>query len=227
MITINLLPEEYRQRSKTPVKVLAAISVAVLVNACLGAWLSWKTFGEAAEVESELAVLEDTMSSLEPQIVYHDALVSEKTQFEAREQTLGEITDSRISWTRKVDELIDLVNDGDEAGTEAGYMIWFDDLTVSASASGGGRGKEKQFGSLAASGHSGSGEFTKIASFFEDIERHELSWDFHPPSHPEGSQATTNDELVPATTIGFPLRLELKPPAERGPSVASLTGGAQ
>ena len=41
MITINLLPEEYRRKARTPLKMMAVVSGAVALNASLLAWLLW------------------------------------------------------------------------------------------------------------------------------------------------------------------------------------------
>ena len=43
---------------------------------------------------------------------YHQALTSESSRHKAREETLAQITASRISWTRKLDEFVDVVNRG-------------------------------------------------------------------------------------------------------------------
>jgi len=45
MISVNLLPEEYRRRAKSPIGVIAAISSAVLINASLFAYWGFLHFG--------------------------------------------------------------------------------------------------------------------------------------------------------------------------------------
>ena len=47
MITINLLPEEYRRTARTPLKLMAAVSGAVAVNTSLLAWWCWMSFGSS------------------------------------------------------------------------------------------------------------------------------------------------------------------------------------
>ena len=99
MIRINLLPEEYRKKARTPVKLLLAVAGAVALNGGLAAWWAWAALGVASEVESEKSVLQLEMDGLTPQVTYYQSLEGESKQHKSRETTLGSITKSRISWT--------------------------------------------------------------------------------------------------------------------------------
>jgi Tfp pilus assembly protein PilN len=127
MILINLLPDEHRQKRRTPVKLLLAVTSSVAVNATLAAYWAWTAFGVSAEVKSELALLQDQKAGIDPQVAYHRDLEKESQTFDAREEMLKKITANRISWTRKLDELIDVINVG---GDGEKYLVWLDDLTV-------------------------------------------------------------------------------------------------
>lgn len=208
MILINLLPPEYRQRQGTPLRMMVALSVGVAVNASLLAFWAWTAFGVAAEVRSELAVLEDTMSSLTPQIKYHEGLEGETRQYESREKTLEEVTGRRVSWTRKVDELIDVINKGGEGEK---YLIWLENLAVDQEIN----TRKKTYGSMSAQGNSGSGNFAHVANFLEDLETSSFIQDFNRPAPPEGQQRQKDETLVPSEVWGFPLELTLKAPDER------------
>lgn len=208
MILINLLPQEYRQRRRTPIKQTVAVFAAVAVNCSLVAWWAWTAFGVSAEVQSEVAVLQDTLDSISPQVAYHRALEKENQQFATRETTLASITSNRISWTRKVDELIDIINRG---GDGEKYLIWLDDLTVSQNND----PRRPGAGSLSAGGHSGSSNFAHVANFIDDLEASTFIGDFYKPEPPEGSQSSVDEELIPAEVWSFPLELALRPPEER------------
>lgn len=208
MILINLLPEEHRQKRRTPVKLLLAVSASVAINGSLAAYWAWTAFGVAAEVKSELAVLEEQKQTLDPQVSYHRDLEGESKLFDAREEMLKKITASRISWTRKIDELIDVINVG---GDGEKYLVWLDDLTVDQKES----GRNKSFGSLKASGHSGSPSFANVANFLDDLERSSFCEDFNKPSPPEGSQTAKDEGLMPADVWNFPIEAGLKAPEER------------
>lgn len=211
MIRINLLPEEYRKKARTPVKLLLGIAGAVAINAGLATWWAWSAVGEQAAIESEKAALQLEMDGLTPQVNYYHGLEGEKKQYQSREQTLASITKSRVSWTKKLDELLDVVNRG---GDGQRHLVWFDDLQVAQATD----AKAKSPGSLKANAHSGSEKYAQIANFLEDIEGSPFITDFQPPAPPEGSQAMVDETLVPSTAWSFPLAVTLK-------SVEERTGG--
>jgi Tfp pilus assembly protein PilN len=100
MIRINLLPEEYRRKSRTPVKLMLTLAGVVGVNAGVLAWWGFLAFGIQAEIESERAVLQTEADGLAPQVSFHKSLESERSRFASRESALASITKSRVGWTR-------------------------------------------------------------------------------------------------------------------------------
>jgi Tfp pilus assembly protein PilN len=208
MILINLLPEELRQKRRTPVKLLLAVAGAVAVNGSLAAYWAWTAFGVAAEVKSELTLLQDQKAGIDPQVAYHRDLEKESQMFDSREEMLKKITANRISWARKIDELIDVINVG---GDGEKYLVWLDDLSVDQKEN----ARSKTFGALKASGHSGSPSFANVANFLDDLERSPFCEDFNKPSPPEGSQTAKDEGLMPADVWNFPLEAGLKAPEER------------
>lgn len=214
MIHINLLPQEYRRANRTPIKFTVGVCAAVAINCTLVAWWAWMALGVKAEVNSELAVLTDTMESIAPQKQYHDSLNKENTIYKSREATLREITGNRMSWTKKVDELIDVVNRG---GYGEKYLIWFNDLSVEQSAT----SARGNFGSLRAAGHSGNPNFAHVANFLEDLESSPFVSDFSAPAPPEGSQSSVDKDLLPAENWSFPLELNLLSPEDRAIAAAA------
>ncbi len=205
MIRINLLPEEYRRRNKTPVRVLGAVCAGVSVNALIAAWYGWLAFGVGAEIASEAAVLQTELDGLAPQVSYFRSLDAEKRRFAGREETLAGITKTRINWTAKIDQLITIVNNGGEGQR---HFVWLDDLSIQQSAD----PRAKSAGQLRAQGHSGSEHFAQVANFLDDLEDQDFMKEFLPPSPPEGTQAQVDKELEPAVVWNFPLKLELKAP---------------
>jgi Tfp pilus assembly protein PilN len=203
MIHINLLPEEYRRRARTPIKVTLGVAGVITVNALLLVWFAWLALGVMAEIDSERQVLQTELDGLAPQVDYHKSLETERKSFAAREETLAEITGSRINWTRKVDELVTVINSG--GGGERHY-VWLDDLNVAQNAD----ARSKTSGSVRASGHSGSDDFAQVANFLEDLERSPFIEEFMPPAPPAGSQSSKDTELIPAVVWSFPLQIEMK-----------------
>ena len=212
MIQINLLPKEYQRRTKTPVKFVLAVAGATAVSGTLLAVWCWLAFGVATTVETERLTRQTEMDGISPQVAYHEALEAETKIFASRERTLGEITKNRILWTKKMDQLVDVVNSSDEVD----HFIWFDDIQVRQIT--GGRGKTKTYGSLEARGHSGSEQFNQVANFMDSVEDDDLTGfidDFNEPKLPEGSINEREPELIPSVNWSFPLSLDLRSPEER------------
>lgn len=203
MIHINLLPEEYRRRARTPIKMTLAVAGVIAANALLLVWFAWLALGVMAEIDSERDVLQTELDGLTPQVEFHKTLETERKSFAAREETLANITGSRINWTRKVDELVTVINSG--GGGERHY-VWLDDLNVVQNVD----ARSKGAGSVRASGHSGSDKFDQIANFLEDIERSPFIEEFLPPAPPAGTQSSEDKELLPAVVWSFPLQIEIK-----------------
>lgn len=208
MILINLLPEQYHQKKRTPFKYLAAVAASVAINGSLLAYLAWTVLGVAAEVRSELAVLDDTKAGLDPQVAYHKDLENESKLFQSREQTLKKVTGNRVSWTQEIDTLIDVVNIG---GDGEKYLIWFDDLHADMKEN----ARAKTFGKMKAQAHSGSNDFDHLANFLEDIEESPLTDGFNKPAPPSGTAQSKDEELLPSEIWNFTLEMDLKAPDDR------------
>jgi hypothetical protein len=122
-------------------------------------------------------------------------------------------------WTKKVDELIDVVNYGDDG---LRHYVWFDDLNVQQTA---GDKRTNSYGELRAAGHSGSPQWDQVAVFLGDIADPEVSEfikDFTMPAWPEGTQSSKDDELIPSEVWAFPLQVGIRSPQERnGTEVAA------
>ncbi len=208
MITINLLPDEYRKSRRTPLRMLAVIAAAVAINGSLIAWWSWTAFGVKAELESRLSVLKSDMDALKPQVEYYRALERESREFQSREATLAQITAGRTLWTEKLDQLIDVVNRGGDGDK---YLIWMDDLNFIPRVD----QRRGTVGTLRAEGHSGSGNFAHVANFLEDLERSDFARGFLIARSPQGSLSNRDAQLIPSETWSFPIELHMRAPEQR------------
>ena len=148
-----------------------------------------------------------------PQVEFHHGLEAEHRQYQSRGNTLNEITSERISWTRKLDEIVDLIDRGSEASH---YLVWLGNLQVSQVSD----PKRDQYGNFRADGFSGSGNFANLANFLQDLEESSFANGFNSPAPPEGSQAKVDEELVPSEVWSFPVELSLKSPKERNADAA-------
>ncbi|QDU68801.1 PilN domain-containing protein [Engelhardtia mirabilis] len=210
MISINLLPDEYRRARRTPIRLMGAVAAGVTINVSLLSFWIWNAFGPVAEAESQLEVLESDASTLGPLVDFHKSLEKEKRLFESREGTLDEIVSQRISWTEKIDQLVDVINrggDGDER-----YLIWMDDLNVVQTDATKLKKGATSGGNLRANAHSGDGDFGLVANFFEDLQNSPFAESFQEPAPPEGQRNTKDPDLIPAEVFSFTLDYEMEPP---------------
>ncbi len=143
------------------------------------------------------------MDGLTPQVNYHKSLEGEKRRFSGREQALSSITKTRISWTKKIDELVSVINGG---GDGQRHFVWLDGINVTQTS----ETKTKSAGTFKAGAHSGSSAFGQVANFLEDLEKSPFVEDFMAPAPPEGSQTQVDEELEPPVVWNFPLALQLK-----------------
>lgn len=206
MITINLLPDEYKKAKRSSLKALAVIAAFVAVDATLAAWWAWTSFGVQAEVESRLSVLQADAATQRPQVEYYRSLEKESKQFASREATLSQITASRISWTEKVDQLIDVIHRG---GDKDKYLVWLDDLNVVQKAD----AKAGTLGTLRADGHSGSANIAHMANFLDDLAASDFARGFLPPKPPQGKLSETEPDFIPSENWSFPLEFQIRAPA--------------
>jgi len=224
MITINLLPEEFRRREKTPVRIFAATLGAAVVVTALGGTLAYLRFGKLVSVEQTLARLDEDKASLEPQVKHHDALEAEIDEYEKWRNTIRDVRSSRIPWSTKLDQFIDLVS---QAGDQGRYLVWFNDLAVTQSPDGRGSG-----GSFDAKGVSGSDDVATVAAFLSDLKRSEFMADFNGMSAPEGKVVEGADNLIPKAVWEFPLKMTIaprdpkKPTGPGAPAAAKPADGA-
>ena len=218
MIRINLLPEEYRKSARTPIKLMAAITALVAVNGGLMAWLGYVHFNVERLVDGEKSTVQSEMSGLKPQLDYYASLDGESKQYKSREQTLSSITKSRICWTKKLDEFIDVCSRG---GDGERHLVWFDDLQVVQNMD----PKAKVPGTVSATGHSGSDKFAQVANFLEDLEGSTFISDFEKPAAPEGTQTLVDDSLIPPVAWAFPLKLKMKAREDTSAKAAPAKGG--
>lgn len=215
MIRINLLPDEYRRRARTPIRLLAATLAAVTVTTSLFAYWTWLAFGVAAEVETRRSTLELEMMGLRPQVAYHDALQAETAVHASRETTLAQITQNRVLWTQQVDALIDVVAAGRDG---ARHFVWLDDLKVDLQNPTGSRARTQDFGSMKAKAVSGSPEAAQATIFIDDLEDREVSsipTTFRRPVFPSFTKNNPDETLIPAVTIDFQVDLPILSITER------------
>ena len=115
MIRVNLLPQDYRKKTATPMAVLLPTVGAITLVLLAGFGWAWLHFAELAKVDNDLSDLQGTLASKAPALAYVAKLKEEHADFENRKSTIKEIASSRVLWTKKLDELFDIATNGTTA----------------------------------------------------------------------------------------------------------------
>lgn len=206
MIKVNLLPPDYRKKDRTPLgRFIVIIIGVILVTSSLGFFLyvRWGLLNEAfSEKERILSVLR----GLEAKGRYSDQLKLEKQEYNRRSETIQTIGNSRILWTKKLDQLADIVYcNGD---TEK-RMVWLDDLKVQQDRM---QGKKGSHGTLMMKGYTAPGVLEKLSDFHADITNSDFFGDFFEISKPAGTLKKFKDNYEPKEAFEFNFTLKIKPP---------------
>lgn len=150
MIEINLLPPEYRPREKTNLPVLAAMAVGLLLSGASG-MTAFKLSGEVSALESEKKRLEDEQAELQVKAQEVDKLTQEIQRQKARQETIIQISQSKIMWSLKLAQFAEIMQ---------GFPgFWIDSLTLTRGAARGSAGL------LTMSVSSTGNDFREVARF--------------------------------------------------------------
>jgi Tfp pilus assembly protein PilN len=110
MIEVNLLPPEYRPRETTNVPFMATLVLGFLVIG--GLFLYWmKAEAELAELKSTNDALTRKKEELEREAKKVDAIREEIERQKSRQQTIIEISQSKVMWSMKLEQLSSLMTD--------------------------------------------------------------------------------------------------------------------
>jgi hypothetical protein len=203
MIRVNLLPPEYRKVEGTPVARLAATILGVLAVACsAGAW-GYVHMAKLEKARDEREQMEFDLKTVTAQAERSQALLREFKEYQRRRETIEKIGAQRVLWSRKLDELADLIHN---KGDVKRHLVWLNSI----------RTQNGRFPTspvqLVIHGWSG-GESKKLADFNDDIKKSEDFFpDFYSVDPPVGSVVGWDDDNVPNTAWEFTFGMDLRQP---------------
>lgn len=204
MIRINLLPEELRRSERTSIKLFAAMLAAVVLVCSAIGWFGLVWFGELSQLEEERASVEDSLRQKRERVTYHDALETEKKDYELRSETIQGICRSRLSWTEVLDQIIDVVNN--DGNTER-HMAWFRSMTAREASD------PKNGPVVQMPGYVQGAKVSKVGDFHDDVEHAPFFVDIADKSAPGGS-VELDQKRTPPEALAFDLRFTFKSPKE-------------
>ena len=210
MIRINLLPQDYRKKTATPLSVLLPTVGSITVVLLLGFGWTWLHFAELAKVEGDRAELESTLLSKAPMLAYAANLKSEHADFENRRSTIKEIASSRVLWTKKLDELFDIATNDDDGSQ---YLIWLNTLDVKPPAAGYSRGVKAAVGeTVTLKGHcfAEKSPLQHYNLFHAAVRHSDFFRDFATLDDPSGKAVEFDDKMKPTSAWAMDLTLTMK-----------------
>ncbi|MGH7162795.1 MAG: PilN domain-containing protein [Planctomycetota bacterium] len=208
MIQINLLPAEYRKTESTPVaRFVAIMAGAVLLTTGLVTY----GFVHYSKLRAAREVREATEAEFRNKKAQADVSLSlqqEIQAFEARRKTIQDVASLRILWSRKLDELMDILH---ARGDKTNYFVWLNGLKVAPARDAARRGEPSSGGSASFSGYSESIEFSKVTNLRNAIRKDPFFEDFKAITLPVFEEQRWEDGKEPSAAGKFHFDLTLKP----------------
>lgn len=177
MIRINLLPDELRRADRTSPQVFVTLLVGVTLVCSAGAFFAKMRFGTLEQALAEQDQVNLQWNQVKGHAQHADNLTAEMQDYNRRHETIQNIGNSRILWTRKLDQLVSIV---DNHGDTDRHWIWLDSLRATA-------GSDKAGGSLILAGFSGTEELSRLSNFHEDLLSGDFFGDFESIDNPGGA----------------------------------------
>jgi hypothetical protein len=125
MITINLLPIEYRKAERTPIVVFLPVVLGLICTLSAGAVAAYVHFARLSEVVNQRRTFQSELDQKKPNLKFEEALLAEEKEYKGRADTISDIASSRILMTKKMDELWTTIANGDANGE---YFVWLTEL---------------------------------------------------------------------------------------------------
>lgn len=198
MIRIDLLPEEYKRAERTaPAIFLATTGLAVLASSAL-AVCAYVWFAVVGGARGELAAARDTLASKIPQAAYADQLEKEKREYTSRLEHIRRFSDSRILWTKKLDQLAALIDSPEPPDR---HLVWLEELSVDMN--------DPRAAGLRMAGRSASAELKKLSDFNADLKRMPFFAEFSSVSVPAG-EVVVEEDFDPRESWQFEAVLTIK-----------------
>ncbi len=207
MIRFNLLPEGYSKSDRTPLPKFAVILTSVAVVASSLALFGYVHFGVLRKAVTERETARSARVALDTDAAYASALEREKAEYRKRSDTIQSIGHSRILWTKKLDQFLDVVNNG---GDRERHFIWLKNIDVKPGTANS-QSSDRDGGTLTMKGFSGGQHLQRLSDFHADLKRPPFFDDFCEIDDPAGKVVEFDGEYEPRAAWEFELKMRLKP----------------
>jgi Tfp pilus assembly protein PilN len=206
MIKINLLPPEYRKVEGTPIaRLVATVAGVALVTCAAGVW-GYVHTAMLAQVREERIQREEELANVKALADRSQALLKEFKEYQRRRETIEKIGASRMLWSRKLDELSDIIHN---KGDTKRHLVWLASV----------RTQQNRIPAspveLVIKGWSGGEQSRKLSDFNSDIKHSEFFEDCIAVDPPEGRRVNLDEDFVPNQGWEFSFGIDLKQPTWR------------
>ena len=215
MISINLLPDEYRKTEATPIaRFLAIVIGAVIVTSGLVTY-GFVHYSKLKGVRDVRIEAEAEYKNKKAQADVSRALQAEISGYEARRKAIQQIASNRLMHSRKLDEFLDIVHNRNDRST---YFVWLNGLRVSPPRVTR-RGKAVSGGGFTFDGFAEATEaasLSRVTKFREALRKDAFFKDFSTISMPNFKYHEWDDGLEPGAAGRFSFTMGLKPLGQQG-----------
>jgi Tfp pilus assembly protein PilN len=208
VISINLLPSEYRKSEATPIaRFLAIVIGAVVVTTGLVVY-GYVHYSQLRGVQEAREATENNFTNKKAQADVSQSLQAEINAYEARRKAITEVARNRILHSRKLDEFLSILHNKDDRSS---YYVWLQSLAVKPPREAGRRGAVGTGGSLSFSGFSDTLNFSRVTNLRDALKGTKAFYDdFKGISRPAFRAVQWDDGLEPAQAGKFSFDLTLK-----------------
>ncbi len=163
MIRVNLLPLEYRKAEATPLKQFFATVGAVVLAAVAASIWGWVFFTKYKKAEDDLAQVKTEIAGQKGALELTQKLDKKVQDLKAQFKLIDEVAKNRVVWSRKFDELWEIVVNPRSPGR---YEVWLTSLGCNSTTTG---AAAKVGGQVQFVGVSAGSQVNRMADFHEDL----------------------------------------------------------
>jgi Tfp pilus assembly protein PilN len=210
VISINLLPSEYRKSEATPIaRFLSIVIGAVVVTTALVIY-GYVHYSQLRGAQDLREATEQIYTNKKMEADVSLALQAEINAYEARRKAITEVARGRILHSKKLDEFLQVIQAGGEAS--AAYTVWLNSLAVKPARESRAKGGATTGGNLTFSGFSETTQFSRVTNLRDALKGHKSFYDdFKAISRPVFKAQQWDDGLEPASAGKFSFELTFKP----------------
>ncbi len=208
MISINLLPPEYRKSEATPIARFIAIVVGAIVVTTGLVIYGWVHYSKLREVREVREATEAEFTNKKAQADVSRSLQSEINAYEARRKAIQKVAKARVLHSRKLDEFLSVIHNRGDTMT---YHVWIKSLSTKPGRGSGRRGRGPSNGGVMSfAGYSESREFSRVTNLRDAIKKDVFFRDFQGISRPNFKAMRWDDGLEPKEAGKFAFDMTLK-----------------